>query len=163
MTPVEAETLRRKHRPSDIRVLFVGESLPAGGTFFYAANSNLFRAMASAFAEVFGRQVPSGEGFLELFQLTGCYLDDLCLEPVNQMGASDRRRARKACEKSLASRLVAHRPVAVVAVLMSLRPNVERSLALAGLVGVPVYSLPFPAMGHQQRFATKLGALLREL
>jgi len=163
MTRVEAETLRRKHRPSDIRVLFVAESPPAGGTFFYAANSNLFRAMASAFAEVFGRQVPSGEGFLEFFQLAGCYLDDLCLEPVNRMSASDRGGARKAGEKSLASRLVAHKPAAVVAVPMLIRPDVERALALAGLVGIPVYSLPFPAMGHQQRFATELGPLLKEL
>ena len=163
MIPLEAETLRRKHRPSDIRVLFVGESPPAGGTFFYAANSNLFRAMASVFAEVFGRQVPTGAGFLEFFERAGCYLDDLCLEHVNRMSAPDRRRARKAGEKSLAARLVAYKPSVVVAVPMSVRPHVERAVAQACPARVPVNSVPFPAMGHQQRFATELGALLRAL
>jgi hypothetical protein len=35
------ESLRQSYRPQQVRVLFVGESPPAGGTFFYRANSNL--------------------------------------------------------------------------------------------------------------------------
>jgi hypothetical protein len=38
------EVLRGRYRPDVIRVLLVGESPPAGGTFFYAANYNLYRA-----------------------------------------------------------------------------------------------------------------------
>ena len=159
----ESEALRLKHKPSEISVLFVGESPPAGGTFFYAANSNLFHATAGAFAQVFGSDVPSGEGFLEFFRQKRCFLDDLCLEPVNHMTTSDRKRARKAGEKPLAARLQAYKATAVVAVPMSVQPHLAKALVLAGLGGTSAYSLPFPAMGHQPRFAIELVALLREL
>jgi hypothetical protein len=160
---VNAETLRQKYKPDEIRVLFVGESPPAGGTFFYAANSNLFRAMASAFAQAFGSRVPNAAEFLEFFREAKCYLDDLCLEPVNHMTSSARRRARRAGEKPLAERLKVDTPLVTVAVPLSVQPHLESALLQAGLASVPVYGLPFPAMGHQHRFATELVALLREL
>jgi hypothetical protein len=43
------ETLRMRYRPEKIATLMVGESRPAGGTFFYRANSNLFYATRQAF------------------------------------------------------------------------------------------------------------------
>ena len=82
-SPTEIERLRRRFQPPVVRVLFVGESPPAGGTFFYSANSILYEATKEAFL----RGVPKlvrGANFLERFRAIGCYLDDLCPEPVNQ-------------------------------------------------------------------------------
>ena len=160
---MEAEALRLKYKPVEIRVLFVGESPPAGGTFFYAANSNLFRATAAAFAQAFGSQVPGEPAFLEFFREAGCYLEDLCLEPVNHMATVDRTRSRKAGEHALPARLKVHAPAVVIAVPMSVQAHVASALAQSGLAGVPLHGLPFPAMGHQRRFATELVALLQEL
>lgn len=46
------ELLRRRYLPKETRVLFVGESSPSGGTFFYAANSNLYFATEEAFLRI---------------------------------------------------------------------------------------------------------------
>lgn len=89
-----AELLRRRYLPKEVRVLFVGESPPSGGTFFYAANSNLYFATQEAF--VAASSALEGKDFLEEFRRMGCHLDDLCLEPVNHLDARDpaRRAAR---------------------------------------------------------------------
>jgi hypothetical protein len=54
-------------------LLFVGESRPAGGTFFYAGNSHRFRYTAEAFG--YQASVAAGaEEFLTRFMELGCYL-----------------------------------------------------------------------------------------
>ena len=43
---VESEKFEKKRndfKPSKTKILFVGESRPSGGTFFYDKNSNLYR------------------------------------------------------------------------------------------------------------------------
>jgi hypothetical protein len=45
----ETERLRGRYLPKETRVLFVGEAPPSRGTFFYAANSNLYFATREAF------------------------------------------------------------------------------------------------------------------
>ena len=84
MAAVDVERLRRRYRPQRIRLLFVGESAPAGGTFFYAENSTLYFETREAFAKQF-REELANRSFLDFFRGLGCYLDDLCLEPVNHL------------------------------------------------------------------------------
>jgi len=48
---VDPDELRARYCPDVVRVLFVGESSPAGGTFFYAANSKLYFATKHAFEQ----------------------------------------------------------------------------------------------------------------
>src|SRR5947199_2008929 len=98
MTMPATESLRRRYRPADIRILFVGESPPAGGTFFYAANSNLYYATEAAFRQA----VPdllSGD-FLDDFRALGCFLDDLCLRPVNHLRGTPELEQQRVDERS---------------------------------------------------------------
>src|SRR6516164_459292 len=71
------EEIRASYRPERITTLFVGESAPHGGTFFYNQDSGLFREIRKAFQ--------GGAHFLETFRQSGFYLDDLVLEPVNHL------------------------------------------------------------------------------
>ncbi|MEW6230545.1 MAG: hypothetical protein AB1700_21080, partial [Bacillota bacterium] len=48
------EQKRQNYQPRDVRVLLIGESPPANGTFFYSGNSNLARYTREAFEAVFG-------------------------------------------------------------------------------------------------------------
>ena len=43
------ENLRNNYKPNNVDVLFVGESRPQGGTFFYQENSALYRETKKAF------------------------------------------------------------------------------------------------------------------
>jgi hypothetical protein len=61
-----AEQARLQHRPDDVRVLFIGESAPAGGTFFYFKNSKLYQTTCTAFER--GAKDLFGRNFLCSFQ-----------------------------------------------------------------------------------------------
>jgi hypothetical protein len=153
------EALRRKDRPDDIRVLFVGESPPAGGTFFYAANSKLYFATQEAFL----KSMPElrGKAFLAAFKDLGCYLDDLCLEPVNHLPNREKRAKRKEGEAPLTRRMKRQSPRAIVVVLLGIEQNVRRAAREAGHASVALHGLPFPGQWHRQRYVDELADLVR--
>jgi hypothetical protein len=157
------ERLRRKYKPARITLLFVGESAPAGGTFFYAQNSTLYREVRAAFEtalpEVFGRR----DDFLETFRALGCYLDDLCLEPVNNLPRRERREARTRAEPALARRLRRYRPQRVVAIgKTTTGPHARLALAGAGLGDVAFNVISFPGRPeHKADFHRELRTILR--
>ena len=88
--------LRFRYRPERLRLLFIGEAPPASGRFFYRGDSGLYRAIRDAFRVV----DPSftDEAFLPVFQSSGCYLIDLCPDPVDRL---DRQSRREACVKKM--------------------------------------------------------------
>lgn len=157
----DIEALRRQYRPDSIRVLFIGESPPAGGTFFYAANSNLYRHTRDAFARVY--TLDPGKPFLQRFQTLGCYLDDLCLEPVNHLSNAQRRAKYQEYAPALTDRLRKYQQQALISVKKSIEGQVRQAASRAGLQDRPLYSLPFPAMGHQHRFVSDLAEIVGEL
>jgi len=66
------EAARARFRPERITTLFVGESAPASGDFFYYGNTAMFRRMQRAVEHALGE----GGDFLERFKAMGRYLDD---------------------------------------------------------------------------------------
>jgi hypothetical protein len=142
------ESARQRHRPDRVTLLLVGESPPSGGTFFYFRNSKLYRETAKAFRA----SVPDllGEDFLASFVELGCYLDDLCLRPVNQLkragnaGKDKLRAERKAGETPLAERMSETDPLAVVLIGLGIEANVRRATTDAGCADLPFWGLPFP-------------------
>jgi len=149
------------YMPRPIRTLFVGESRPANGTFFYRGDSNLVRYTCEALG---GRPDSDGtcKGFLRAFQARGFYLRDLSPEPVNHLSRSERRLARAAGVEELSIRMGRDRPEAVVVVMKGIAPHVRSAMNAAGL-DVPLYCLPFPAMSHQRMFVEQLKALASAL
>jgi hypothetical protein len=163
MLKLSIEELRLSYRPDTIRVLFVGESPPAGGTFFYLANSKLFKYTQKAFASVYGEECGQGTNFLQFFKSIGCYLDDLCLEPINRLDKPTRRRKHAAAVPSLAERIRSTAPCAVIVVMKAISENVQDAISAAQIGPLPTHSLPFPAQGWQRRYVKDLVPILREL
>ena len=157
------EHLRLQYRPREIRVLLIAESPPAGGTFFYAQNSNLAKYTEVAFRKAYelpGR-IAMGD-FLEAFKAAGCYLDDLCLEPVNHMGAASRRKAWKCGVSLLSERLaaVSPKPKTIIPVMIAIASHIGQAAETAGLSKVLKAAIPFPTHGNQQRYVQGLSKLL---
>lgn len=65
MSPIEI--VRTKYRPERITTLFVGESPPANGDFFYHGNNAMTMHMRRAFEQAFG----ASDDFLEHFKRYG--------------------------------------------------------------------------------------------
>jgi len=155
------ERLRKYYRPDRVRILFVGESPPASGRFFYQADSGLHRAVR----ETFFRAFPSlrNTEFLGSFCSLGCYLVDLCGEPVDNMTGDARRHACIRGEACLAQEIRALRPQTIVTVVRSIRANVRRAQEQAGWSGRHL-ELPYPGRWrrHRVKFEQLLVPFLRQ-
>jgi hypothetical protein len=148
------EELRHSFRPDTITTLFVGESAPQSGKFFYSGNSSLFYAMNRAFG---GRAT-----FLEDFKRSGFYLDDLVLVPVNKLEKSKRSRLRWESTAGLTKRLLEYKPEAVVIVMQEIKPMVQEAMRKAGLLYEP-FCTPHPAFGNWTRFHTAMTKIIDSL
>jgi len=169
VTRAARERLRRRFRPARVRVLFVGESPPAAGSFFYAADSELYRATRTAFEAALPR-FRGVDSFLDAFAESGCYLVDLSLDPIDHLkDRSDgswlkRLQARRRGEAGLAATLAALRPAAVIVVLKGIAANVERAIDRAGIAS-ECFTVTYPSRWHRHRLAYReeLTRILRRL
>jgi hypothetical protein len=169
VTRAARERLRNRFRPARVRVLFVGESPPAAGSFFYAADSELYRATRDAF-EAALPEFRNADSFLNAFAESGCYLVDLALDPVNQLtnrndGSWKRRaQARARGEARLAATLADLQPAIVIVVLKGIVANVTRAADRAG-IATESYALTYPSRWNRHRLAyrNELSRLLRTI
>jgi hypothetical protein len=156
------EAVRARYRPEKVGLLFVGESPPASGRFFYNRDSGLYRAMLGAFHAV--DHAISDDNFLDVFQKTGCYLTDACRRPVDRLDLVARRDACSAGEKTLASRIRKLQPGIIISLVRSIKGNVENAASLASWDGT-LLNTPYPGrwIRHRQEFLKILTPELRRL
>jgi hypothetical protein len=156
----ETEILRQRYRPTRVKILFVGESPPASGRFFYQADSGLYRAIRGAFIKA----IPAldTQEFLKHFQALGCYLVDLCAIPVDRLDRKDRIRVCGESEGRLVRTIKQLQPDIIISVVRSISKNVERAQKQADWVG-QYLNLPYPGRWrhHQVEFEEALLPILR--
>jgi hypothetical protein len=158
------EALRLKYRPRKIRVLFVAESRPIGGTFFYAGNSHLVRYTERAFRMAYGVPAMTMADFLDGFKAEGCYLEDLCAEPVNQIKKYALRRAEWARGvPHLLKQLEGASPLAIVPIHKGSERYVRQAAEQAGLLHLLKAAIPYPGMGNHPRYMAELSRVVQEL
>ncbi len=156
---MDVEATRATYRPARITTLFVGESAPASGDFFYYGNNNMLRHMQRATETALG---PSSGDFLDRFRAYGWFLDDLVLTPVDRLRPLERKAKCLGAMDSLRDRIAEYRPLAIVSVLMSIGTIVEGA-AKAARSSAPLYCVPFPGMGQQTRFHNEMVAIMPRL
>lgn len=154
------ERLRHKFRPAKVHMLFVGESPPASGRFFYQADSGLYRATREAFLKAFPDL--RERDFLKSFRSLGCYLVDLCERPADRLQPKVRRRAGRAGEPNLGKIFRTLRPQIAIVVVRSISRNVQRSERRANWSGRHI-ELPYPGrwIRHRAAFVRQLAPILR--
>ena len=101
MTGTTIEAIRTSYRPQRITTLFVGESAPVSGKFFYIGNTLLARHVERAMNEA---GLGGGGNFLDRFKSYGWYLDDLVLNPVNHLTPPQRAASDLALKAGLEQR-----------------------------------------------------------
>ena len=154
------EALRQRYRPDRIDILMVGESRPAGGSFFYRANSNLYDATRQAVQRATG-PVPQGSAFLELLKDRGVWLYDLADTPVNRPRGRPRRDAVLARIAELVRLLEDAKPRLVVAIKKDLGPSVAEALREAGLDADRLRVLPFPLYQWRNEYVQGLAEIFK--
>jgi uracil-DNA glycosylase len=156
------EALRIVHRPERVKMLFVGESPPVSGRFFYNRDSGLYRAVRDAFHQV--DSSINDDNFLHVFRNAGCYLVDACTRPVDRMAQAARRTACRSGEPLLSRHIREMRPETIVALVRSIQKNVERAVAGASWSGT-LLSVPYPGrwIRHREEFMEILTPHLKSL
>src|SRR5215469_17168793 len=156
------ESLRRQYRPEWVRVLFVGEAPPVSGRFFYQRDSGLYRAFRDTFIAAF--PALAKDEFLEAFRGLGCYLVDLCGQPVDHLPRGKRITICRAGEVRLARTIRTLRPMVIIALVRSIRASVTRAQMRAGWSGMHL-ELPYPGRWkhHRVDFQRQLEPVLKTL
>lgn len=155
---INTEALRARYRPGTIKVLFVGESAPAGGTFFYAGNSHAYRYLS----EALGPHLVGAAPFLDRFRDAGLYLDDLVLTPVNHLTAPERKARNADAAPALGARIAIYQPQVVVCIAKTIARPLAEAHARSG-VGCPLHVVSFPGNGQQANFRRELAEILPSL
>jgi hypothetical protein len=88
--------------------------------------------------------------FLEEFQGFGCYLVDLCGEPVDHLARGTRMNICSAGEVRLARVIRTLYPAVIVTVVRSIRANVRRAQQTACWAGLHL-ELPYPGRWKRHR------------
>ena len=159
----EYERLRSRFRPTGpIRLLLIGESRPAGGTFFYLANSNLFYATRAAFERALG-PMPADEAFLGWLQHAGAWLYDVSPAPVNRLRGRPRQEAVAARASDLIGLLRSSQPEEVVVIKRSLATLVRHAMQSAELPSERLHVLPFPLYQWRAEYVQGLSAVVRKV
>ena len=149
------EATRARFRPKRITTLFVGESAPASGDFFYYGNSAMFSHMKAAVELELGKS----DDFLTTFKSYGWYLDDLVLAPVDKLSLLEREAKCLSAQSSLADRIVQYQPLAIVTLLLRIN-SIVGAAAIAAKCDASRFALPFPGMGNQKRFKTEIAWII---
>ncbi len=133
----------------------MGESAPRSGKFFYTQNTNLYRAMQSAFG---------WNDFLSEFKARGFYLDYLSLIPVNGMERKERTKQLQASVASLTHRLIEYKPRSIVILLRSIDPMIRQAAQQAALA-VPMYTTTYPGrfLKNRERFHNEMTVIIPNL
>jgi len=157
------DELRRRYRPANIRLLFIGESPPASGEFFYDDSSSvMLRAHTmKAFSNVLGLSFSSDRQFLNCFKSTGCYLDDITDVPVDKVSAEDRRSKLDIALPRFVERLNDTAPDIIVIMLKRLREPVERAIKKSDLCNPDIFVTPFAGFSWQDEYVAKLVDILQ--
>ncbi len=154
-----AERLRDLYKPDDVVVMLVGESAPAGGTFFYQADSNLFHATREAFIRGMG-PMPEGEAFLQKFKELGFWLYDMVGKPVNKQLGRPRAGAVSAGVAALADYMRELDPDFVVGIKTSLEGPIKGAATRAEYPAHRILILPFPLYQWREEYISGLGRFL---
>ncbi len=155
------ETLRYYYKPEKVKVLFVGESRPHGGTFFYYENSNLYRNIKTVFNIYFLHDKFS----LDNFKSLGCWIYDICEQPVNNLKDRERRQAIRTGLPGLRSVIEKEKPdYIIVCKKGSVQIEIRRSDIMSPYTeNITLFFLPFPACGQQGRFKEKLVEIFKDI
>ena len=155
---MEYEAKRKEYKPDKVRILFVGESRPQQGTFFYFEDSNLFTYTKQAFEKA------NVNFTLDKFKELGCWLYDVCNCPVNNFTKAARNAEIKKCIRNLINIIEELKPYFIIVVKRGYFGNtVMQELKTTCYNEQNTFNIPFPSCGHQLQYRDELAHILEQI
>lgn len=116
---------------------------------------------ARAFERTHKISFPDSEAFLNFFKAAGCFLDDLCDYPVNDLPPGKREECLRANVFDLSGRIWDMDPPVIAIALKKIERHVREAIKLSGR-SPDVFVLPFPGNHYQNEYVKKLSEIIRE-
>lgn len=161
--------LRSKHQPYRVEVIFVLESPPARGNFFYDPTGKVTEPLFSAIMKLIGYEALTKEEGLNAFACKGFFLVDATYQPVNHIKNEKKRRQAILSDLPYLIQDLKHiigsqrLPVKIVLVKTNICRLLEEPLKGNGINvinnGIVV---PFPSHGHQNKFQVNIKKVLAQ-
>lgn len=165
---------RDKYNPKNvnlaIKYLFIGESPPESGSYFYfekaTGRGNLFRETMRALDISVGKLQSGADKTPQLreFQSRGCFLIDVSYTPVNKLSAKEKNRALNSQMERLVSDVGDLEPEKIVIVKTNIFLPVKMALDVSGFKHKIQNKgpIPFPSNGWQATYRQMIKEIMRQ-
>jgi hypothetical protein len=153
------EITRNNYKPDKVKILFVGESCPKGGTFFYNSDSNLYKYTKQAFEQA------NKDFSLEHFKKYGCWLYDVCDVPVNGLQPHERREKIKLGLPLLLTTIDELAPQYIIVVKKGdMRDIIFKNVCDCGyMCQERAFNISFPSCGRQTEYQNELTEIIKKI
>lgn len=144
--------INSQFRPDIIKVLLIGESPPAKEKFFFflAPNADLYNFTKQAFEIVYNNQLKNSDNFLNFFKNLGCFLDDLCEEPINHYKDDfSKEKKRMDSINSLSSRIKEYNPIVVIGIMKKIKNHIIEAINISGIKLKYTFFLGYPTQNRK--------------
>jgi len=152
-------TLRARYRPAIIKLIFILESPPMSGAFFYEPGGRVTEPLFSAMMKVIGHDASSKDNGLAAFAKRGFFLVDATYRPVNHIKNQKKRDQVILSDlpdlvKDLKTIIKSHQDdIGIVLVKANICHLLEKRLLAIGMNVINHNTIiPFPSHGNQRRF-----------
>jgi hypothetical protein len=163
---------RDQYRPDQVKVLWIAESPPTSGSYFYfqktTGKDHLFRETMRAVGiwpakEIMKRGVDK-QPLLERFRSNGFFLIDTCPYPVDKLKDSERKRAILDGTSGVVKLVSELNPSGIIIVKSNIYDPVKRALECSGFARKILNQRPlaFPTHGKQQSYRKRINHILRK-
>ena len=163
--------LRVKYQPATIKLIFILESPPTSGNFFYEPSGKVTEPLFSAMMKIIGHKASSKEDGLAAFASKGFFLVDATYRPVNQI--KNQKKRNQAILSDLPDLILDVKgiiesqqdEISIVLVKANICRLLEERLMAMGMNVINHNTvIPFPSHGHQKRFHENMReVLMREM
>ena len=145
--------LRADYTPANLRTIFLFESPPVSGKYFYDPSGKTTEPLFSAIMRLFGWAPSAKAEGLALFRDAGYVLVDATYRQVNGMTKTERRRIMREDYGSLVQDLRTFGDVEIIVGMVGVLDAVGERLVTDGFRVINNgRRIPFPSNGQQRRF-----------
>ena len=160
---------RNKYKPEDTRVIFVLESPPKSGKYFYNNEGDVSEPLFKAMMKLIKFEPKDKESGLQEFKKQELIIVDAVYSPINYPENKQRWRDEKILEwypmmvKDL-KHLMGEKNIPLILVKANVCRLLEEKLKKDGFnVLNNGMAIPFPSTGHQNEFAEKIAEVLKRV
>lgn len=160
--------LRVKYQPEKIRLIFVLESPPVSGNFFYDPSGRVTEPLFSAMMKLIGQEPSTKEAGLVAFARNGFFLVDATYQCVNHIKSEKQRNQTILSDlpelikdlKGISSSR--QNTVKFVLVKANICRLLEEPIKAEGMKVINNGTvIPFPSHGHQNKFQESIRRVLK--